>query len=144
MKMKHINVVKLKEVIREENKLYFVFEYMKENLYQMIKNRLVQYLFWSFGAFSMDTIIIDRAPKDLIISTSVMFIVTMCMVICGNVFYTTHLQFYFCDILITGKSIILSPLLGISLTKSCKDYSLCINKVVHVMVLPYVAYVIML
>ena len=44
MKMKHINVVKLKEVIREENKLYFVFEYMKENLYQMIKNRLVQNL----------------------------------------------------------------------------------------------------
>ena len=44
MKMKHINVVKLKEVIREENKLYFVFEYMKENLYQMIKNRLVQYV----------------------------------------------------------------------------------------------------
>ena len=43
MKMKHINVVKLKEVIREENKLYFVFEYMKENLYQMIKNRLVFY-----------------------------------------------------------------------------------------------------
>ena len=42
--MKHINVVKLKEVIREENKLYFVFEYMKENLYQMIKNRLVFYL----------------------------------------------------------------------------------------------------
>ena len=41
MKMKHINVVKLKEVIREENKLYFVFEYMKENLYQMIKNRYV-------------------------------------------------------------------------------------------------------
>lgn len=39
--MKHINVVKLKEVIREENKLYFVFEYMKENLYQMIKNRLI-------------------------------------------------------------------------------------------------------
>ena len=40
--MKHINVVKLKEVIREENKLYFVFEYMKENLYQMIKKRFVQ------------------------------------------------------------------------------------------------------
>lgn len=43
MKMKHINVVKLKEVIREENKLYFVFEYMKENLYQMIKNRQKHY-----------------------------------------------------------------------------------------------------
>ena len=42
MKMKHINVVKLKEVIREENKLYFVFEYMKENLYQMIKNRYMK------------------------------------------------------------------------------------------------------
>ena len=41
MKMKHVNIVKLKEVIREENKLYFVFEYMKENLYQMIKGRYV-------------------------------------------------------------------------------------------------------
>eukprot|EP00731_Ephydatia_muelleri_P031832 Em0023g339a len=40
-KLKHANVIQLKEVIhgREDNKLYFVFEYMKENLYEMIKHR---------------------------------------------------------------------------------------------------------
>ena len=31
--------MKLKEVIRENDMLYFVFEFMKENLYQMMKDR---------------------------------------------------------------------------------------------------------
>ncbi|OQR70456.1 serine/threonine-protein kinase ICK-like [Tropilaelaps mercedesae] len=38
-KLSHANLIKLKEVIREDNTLYFVFEYMKENLYQLIKDR---------------------------------------------------------------------------------------------------------
>ncbi|XP_076003232.1 serine/threonine-protein kinase MAK-like [Genypterus blacodes] len=38
-KLNHANVVKLKEVIRENDRLYFVFEYMKENLYQLMKGR---------------------------------------------------------------------------------------------------------
>ncbi|KAG7220915.1 hypothetical protein INR49_017765 [Caranx melampygus] len=38
-KLNHTNVVKLKEVIRENDHLYFVFEYMKENLYQLMKER---------------------------------------------------------------------------------------------------------
>lgn len=38
-KLSHANVVKLKEVIRENDVLYFVFEYMKENLYQLIKDQ---------------------------------------------------------------------------------------------------------
>lgn len=38
-KLSHANIVKLKEVIRENDTLYFVFEYMKENLYQLIKDR---------------------------------------------------------------------------------------------------------
>ncbi|XP_078224508.1 serine/threonine-protein kinase MAK isoform X8 [Callithrix jacchus] len=38
-KLNHANVVKLKEVIRENDHLYFIFEYMKENLYQLMKDR---------------------------------------------------------------------------------------------------------
>ncbi|KAG7314065.1 hypothetical protein KOW79_022561 [Hemibagrus wyckioides] len=38
-KLNHANVIKLKEVIRENDELYFVFEYMKENLYQLMKER---------------------------------------------------------------------------------------------------------
>lgn len=40
-KLNHANVIKLKEVIRENDHLYFVFEYMKENLYQLMKDRYV-------------------------------------------------------------------------------------------------------
>lgn len=39
-KLNHPNVVKLKEVIRENDELYFVFEYMDHNLYQV---RLIIY-----------------------------------------------------------------------------------------------------
>ena len=38
-KLSHPNLIKLREVIREDNILYFVFEYMRENLYQLIKDR---------------------------------------------------------------------------------------------------------
>ncbi|GLT91313.1 hypothetical protein SLE2022_092060 [Rubroshorea leprosula] len=38
-KMNHPNIVKLKEVIREHDILYFVFEYMECNLYQLMKDR---------------------------------------------------------------------------------------------------------
>lgn len=38
-KLNHTNVVKLREVLRENNLLDFVFEYMKENLYQLMKER---------------------------------------------------------------------------------------------------------
>ena len=44
-KLNHANIVKLKEVIRENDYLYFVFEYMKENLYQMMKSRYLIVLF---------------------------------------------------------------------------------------------------
>lgn len=46
-KLSHANVVKLKEVIRENDVLYFVFEYMKENLYQLMKDRCVYMYMWS-------------------------------------------------------------------------------------------------
>ncbi|KAM4835413.1 serine/threonine-protein kinase MAK isoform 2-T4 [Thomomys bottae] len=38
-KLNHANVIKLKEVIRENDHLYFIFEYMKENLYELMKDR---------------------------------------------------------------------------------------------------------
>eukprot|EP00516_Mucochytrium_quahogii_P011279 CAMPEP_0203785966 /NCGR_PEP_ID=MMETSP0100_2-20121128/1332_1 /ASSEMBLY_ACC=CAM_ASM_000210 /TAXON_ID=96639 /ORGANISM=" , Strain NY0313808BC1" /LENGTH=577 /DNA_ID=CAMNT_0050688151 /DNA_START=305 /DNA_END=2038 /DNA_ORIENTATION=- len=38
-KLNHPNIVKLKEVIRENNQLFFVFEYMSENLYETMKAR---------------------------------------------------------------------------------------------------------
>ncbi|KAL8521402.1 hypothetical protein ACS0TY_011794 [Phlomoides rotata] len=38
-KMNHPTIVKLKEVIRENDVLYFVFEYMECNLYQLMKDR---------------------------------------------------------------------------------------------------------
>ncbi|XP_038700170.1 cyclin-dependent kinase F-4-like isoform X3 [Tripterygium wilfordii] len=38
-KMNNPNIVKLKEVIREHDILYFVFEYMECNLYQLMKDR---------------------------------------------------------------------------------------------------------
>ncbi len=38
-KLNHPNIVKLKEVIRQNDELFFVFEYMDGNLYELMKNR---------------------------------------------------------------------------------------------------------
>ncbi|XP_059063361.1 cyclin-dependent kinase F-4 [Cryptomeria japonica] len=38
--MNHPNIVKLKEVIRENDILYFVFEYMECNLYHLMKDKV--------------------------------------------------------------------------------------------------------
>ncbi|CAF4377137.1 unnamed protein product, partial [Adineta steineri] len=38
-KIRHANIIKLKEVIREDNNLYMIFEYMNENLYELMKKR---------------------------------------------------------------------------------------------------------
>ena len=38
-KLNHPNIVKLKEVIRENEELFFVFEYMEGNLYELMKSR---------------------------------------------------------------------------------------------------------
>lgn len=37
-KLNHPSIIKLKEVIRQSDYLYFVFEYMEYNLYQIIKD----------------------------------------------------------------------------------------------------------
>ena len=36
-KLQHENIVKLKEVVRMNNDLYFVFEFVEKNLYQVMK-----------------------------------------------------------------------------------------------------------
>ncbi|CAJ2635064.1 unnamed protein product [Trifolium pratense] len=38
-KMNHPNIIKLREVVKENNELFFIFEYMDCNLYQLIKER---------------------------------------------------------------------------------------------------------
>ncbi|KAH9104613.1 hypothetical protein LEN26_014978 [Aphanomyces euteiches] len=38
-KLNHPNIIKLKEVIRENDELFFVFEYMENNLYETMKKR---------------------------------------------------------------------------------------------------------
>jgi serine/threonine protein kinase len=38
-KLNHPNIVKLREVIRENDELFFVFEYCDRNIYQMTKDR---------------------------------------------------------------------------------------------------------
>lgn len=42
-RLNHPNIVKLKEVIRENDELYFIFEYMLENLYECMKKRSKQF-----------------------------------------------------------------------------------------------------
>lgn len=37
-KMNHPNIIKLKEVIRVNDDLYFVFEYMDNNMYELMKD----------------------------------------------------------------------------------------------------------
>ncbi|CAN1269446.1 Serine/threonine-protein kinase MHK [Linum perenne] len=38
-RLSHPNIIKLKEVVRENNELFFIFEYMEHNLYQIMKER---------------------------------------------------------------------------------------------------------
>ena len=40
-KLNHPNIVKLKEVIRENDELFFVFEFMEANLYEITKTETV-------------------------------------------------------------------------------------------------------
>ncbi|KVI12287.1 Protein kinase, catalytic domain-containing protein [Cynara cardunculus var. scolymus] len=38
-KLNHPNIIKLKEVVRENNELFFIFEYMEHNLYDIMRER---------------------------------------------------------------------------------------------------------
>nr|XP_043627867.1 cyclin-dependent kinase F-4-like isoform X2 [Erigeron canadensis] len=55
-KMNHPNIVKLKEVIRENDVLYFIFEYMECSLYHLMENRVkpfseTEIRNWCFNVF---------------------------------------------------------------------------------------------
>ena len=39
MKFNHPNIVQLHELIKSNNELYFVFEFMDKNVYQLMKDR---------------------------------------------------------------------------------------------------------
>uniref|UniRef100_A0A1J3C9I5 cyclin-dependent kinase n=1 Tax=Noccaea caerulescens TaxID=107243 RepID=A0A1J3C9I5_NOCCA len=82
-RMNHPNIVKLKEVIRENDILYFVFEYMECNLYQLMKDR--QKLFaeadirnWCFQVFQGLSYMHQRGyfhrdlkPENLLVSKDI-------------------------------------------------------------------------
>ncbi|KAL3531072.1 hypothetical protein ACH5RR_010394 [Cinchona calisaya] len=38
-KLNHPNIIKLREIVRENNELFFIFEYMEHNLYQIMRER---------------------------------------------------------------------------------------------------------
>lgn len=38
-KLHHPNIVKLKEVVRENNQLFMIFEFMDSNMYELMKSR---------------------------------------------------------------------------------------------------------
>jgi len=39
MKLSHPNIVQLQEVVLERSSLHFVFEYLDQNVYQLMKER---------------------------------------------------------------------------------------------------------
>jgi protein kinase len=38
IKLSHPNIIQLLEIIKQNNELFFVFEYMSQNIYQLLKN----------------------------------------------------------------------------------------------------------
>ncbi|KAH9728705.1 serine/threonine-protein kinase MHK [Citrus sinensis] len=42
-KLNHPNIIKLKEVVRENNELFFIFEYMEHNLYHIMRERQIPF-----------------------------------------------------------------------------------------------------
>ncbi|KAL2489796.1 Protein kinase superfamily protein [Forsythia ovata] len=82
-KMNHPNIVKLKEVIRENDVLYFVFEYMECNLYQLMKDRRklfseAEVRTWCFQVFQGLAYIHQRGyfhrdlkPENLLVSMDI-------------------------------------------------------------------------
>lgn len=83
-KMNHRNIIKLKEVIRENDVLYFVFEYMESNLYELMMDRVnflseVEVRNWCFQVFQGLAYIHQRGffhrdlkPENLLVSKDIL------------------------------------------------------------------------
>uniref|UniRef100_A0A0D9VJW3 Protein kinase domain-containing protein n=3 Tax=Leersia perrieri TaxID=77586 RepID=A0A0D9VJW3_9ORYZ len=82
-RMNHPNIVKLKEVIRENDILYFIMEYMECNLYQLMKDRVkpfseAEVRNWCFQIFQALAYMHQRGyfhrdlkPENLLVSKDV-------------------------------------------------------------------------
>ncbi|KAL5208803.1 hypothetical protein ABZP36_033238 [Zizania latifolia] len=82
-RMNHTNIVKLKEVIRENDILYFIMEYMECNLYQLMKDRVkpfseAEVRNWCFQIFQALAYMHQRGyfhrdlkPENLLVSKDV-------------------------------------------------------------------------
>ena len=55
-KLNHVNIVKLKEVIRVNDDLYFVFEFMEKNLYEIISKNVAQKTEYEIKMMAYDSI----------------------------------------------------------------------------------------
>ncbi|VAI48356.1 unnamed protein product [Triticum turgidum subsp. durum] len=83
-RMNHPNIVKLKEVIRENDILYFIMEYMECNLYQLMKDRVKPFAEsdvrnWCFQIFQALAYMHQRGyfhrdlkPENLLVSKDVL------------------------------------------------------------------------
>lgn len=105
-KLNHANIVKLKEVIRQDNNLYFVFEYMEYNLYQIIKDRNKLFpeskiRYWCFQVFQGLAYIHhhgyfhrDLKPENLLVTKDVIKIADFGLAreICSSPPYTDYVS----------------------------------------------------
>jgi len=105
-KMNHPNIVKLKEVIREHDILYFVFEYMECNLYHLIKDRVklfseAEIRNWCFQVFQGLACMHQRGyfhrdlkPENLLVSKDVIKIADFGLAreICSQPPYTEYVS----------------------------------------------------
>lgn len=105
-RMNHPNIVKLKEVIRENDVLFFVFEYMECNLYQLMKDRgklfsEVEVRNWCFQIFHALTYMHQRGyfhrdlkPENLLVSKDIIKIADFGLAreVCSQPPYTEYVS----------------------------------------------------
>ncbi|XP_038703748.1 serine/threonine-protein kinase MHK-like isoform X2 [Tripterygium wilfordii] len=83
-KLNHPNIIKLKEVVRENNELFFIFEYMEYNLYQRMRERerpFSEEEIWNFMSQLLEGLVHmhrngyfhrDLKPENLLVTDNVL------------------------------------------------------------------------